>query len=115
VFRKRNARILDLLERFGGEDLGGLRRTETIWPSVLPSDTESAVRNAVQLVAGGIHSRRTAVAALGGDDPEGELGRVIEEMQRLAAASGELRATSLWRRPLEARSSELEVGGDDAA
>jgi hypothetical protein len=94
VFRERNARILDLLERFGGHDLGGLRRTETIWPSVLPSDTDSAVRNAVQLVAGGIHSRRTAVAALGGDDPEGELARVIEEMERLGAVSGELRASS---------------------
>jgi Phage portal protein, SPP1 Gp6-like len=85
VFRERNARLLDLLERFGGQDLGGLRRTDTIWPSVLPSDLDSAVRNAAQLVAGGIHSRRTAVATLGGDDPEGELARVLEEMERLAA------------------------------
>jgi hypothetical protein len=87
VFRQRNARILDLLERFGGQDLGGLRRTVTIWPSVLPSDTDSAVRNAAQLVANGIQSRRTAVAALGSDDPEGELTRVIEEMTKLSAVS----------------------------
>jgi hypothetical protein len=80
VFRERNARILDLLERFGGQDIGGLRRTTTIWPNVLPSDTDSAVRNAAQLVASGIQSRRTSVAALGGDDPEGELARVLEEM-----------------------------------
>lgn len=80
AFRQRNRRLLDLLERFGGYDLGGLRRTETIWPSVLPSDTDSAVRNQARLVAAGIHSRRTAVAALGGDDPEGELARVIEEL-----------------------------------
>jgi hypothetical protein len=85
VFRQRNARLLDLLERFGGQDLGGLRRTTTIWPSVLPSDTDSAVRNAAQLVANGIQSRRTAVAGLGSDDPEGELTRVLEEAQRLAA------------------------------
>lgn len=84
VFRQRNARLLDLLERFGGQDLGGLRRTTTIWPSVLPSDTDSAVRNAAQLVANGIQSRRTAVASLGGDDPEGELARVLDEAQRLA-------------------------------
>ena len=62
VFRERNARLLDLLERFGGEEIGGLRRTVTVWPSVLPSDTDSAVRNAAQLVTNGIQSRRTAVA-----------------------------------------------------
>ena len=33
VFRQRNTRLLDLLERFGGEEFGGLRRTTTIWPS----------------------------------------------------------------------------------
>lgn len=87
VFRQRNIRILDLLERFGGHDLGGLRRTTTIWPSVLPSDTDSAVRNAAQLVANGIQSRRTAVASLGNDDPDGELTRVLEEMERVAAVS----------------------------
>jgi hypothetical protein len=85
AFRQRNARMLDLLERFGSRELGGLRRTTAIWPSVLPSDTDSAVRNAAQLVAGGIQSRRTAVAALGGDDPEGELARVIEELTKLSA------------------------------
>src|SRR5215217_5902441 len=84
-YARRNALLLDLLERFGGHDLGGLRRTTTIWPSVLPSDTDSAVRNAAQLVASGIQSRRTAVASLGNDDPDGELTRVLEEAQRLAA------------------------------
>jgi hypothetical protein len=87
VFRERNARILDLLERFGGEDLGGLRRSVTIWPSVLPSDTDSAVQNAARLVASGIQSRRTAAAALGGNDPDGELARVLDEMTRFAAIS----------------------------
>jgi hypothetical protein len=84
VFRERNARLLDLLERFGGLDLGGLRRSTVIWPSVLPSDTDSAVRNAAQLVANGIQSRRTATAALGGNDPDGELCRVLDEMTRFA-------------------------------
>ncbi|HEU0164053.1 MAG TPA: phage portal protein, partial [Thermomicrobiales bacterium] len=46
-FAERNFRLLDLLERFGGHDLGGLRQTTTLWPPVLPSDTDSAVRNAV--------------------------------------------------------------------
>jgi hypothetical protein len=82
--RARNARLLDLLERFGGHELGGLRETVTNWPSVLPSDTDAAVRNAVQLVESGIQSRRTAFAALGGLDPAAELERVIEERWKLA-------------------------------
>ena len=83
--RARNARLLDLLERFGGHELGGLRETVTNWPSVLPSDTDAAVRNAVQLVESGIQSRRTAFAALGGLDPAAELERVVEEGRLLAA------------------------------
>src|SRR5829696_9941118 len=75
LYRARNQRLLDLLERFGGLDLGGLRRTETVWPSVLPSDQEAAVRNAVSLVQSGIQSKRTAIASLGGTDPEAEIGR----------------------------------------
>ena len=77
--RERNLRLLDLLERFGGEPLGGVRRMEAVWPSVLPSDLDGAVRNAATLVREGIHSRRTAIAALGGDDPDGELARLLEE------------------------------------
>jgi hypothetical protein len=80
--RERNRRVLDLLERFGGLELVGLRETETIWPSVLPSDIDGSVRNAVHLVTSGIQSRRTAFASLGGTDPEAELVRVIEEHRR---------------------------------
>ena len=87
-YRARNARLLDLLERFGGARLGGLRRTVTVWPSPLPSDLDASVGNAARLVAGGIHSRRTAVAALGGTDPEGEWARVLEEARALAELQG---------------------------
>ena len=79
MYAARNARLLDLLERFGGLELGGLRRTETVWPSVLPSDEESAVRNAVSLVQNGIRSRRTAMTMLGETDPEAEYARVESE------------------------------------
>jgi hypothetical protein len=87
-YRQRNALLLEYLERFGGVELGGLRQTETIWPSILPSDIDGAVRNAAQLVAGGIHSRRTAVAALGGADPEGEFARVLAELEALGGDAG---------------------------
>ncbi len=78
-YQERNRRLLDLLERFGGSDLGGLRRTETIWPNVLPSDAELAVRSAVALVESGIQSRRTALAGLGATDPDAELARIAQD------------------------------------
>jgi len=82
-FSHRNALLLDLLERFGHEDVGGLRQTTTIWAPVLPSDTDSAIRNAVSLVNGGIRSRRTAIATLGSNDPDAELARIAEETRTL--------------------------------
>jgi len=82
VFARRNAMLLDLLERFGGHDLHGLRRTVTIWPAVLPSDTDASVRNAVALVGSNIQSRRSAIVALGSDDPDTELARMLDEVQR---------------------------------
>jgi hypothetical protein len=84
-YQERNGRLLDLLERFGGEDVGGLRRTVTLWPNVLPSDSELAVRSAVALVESGIQSRRTALATLGSDDPDGELDRIAAESERFTA------------------------------
>lgn len=79
VHRERNRRVLDLLERFGGAEIGGLRETETIWPDVLPSDVDGSVRNAVALVNAGIQSRRTANAVLGRTDPDAEMELVEQE------------------------------------
>lgn len=79
LYQERNSRLLDLLERFGGVDIAGLRRTSTVWPGVLPSDAEGAVRKAVSLVESGIQSRRTAIASLGGIDPDGELAQIRSE------------------------------------
>lgn len=82
VHRERNRRVLDLIERFGGVNLGGLRETETIWPDILPSDVNGSVRNAVALVNAGIRSRRTANAMLGGTDPDAEMQQVRVEDER---------------------------------
>lgn len=84
-YMERNRRLLDLLERYGGEEIGGLRRTVTIWPNVLPSDSELAVRSAVALVESGIQSRRSALVALGSDDPDGELDRIADESDRFGS------------------------------
>ncbi len=83
VYRRRNTLLLDLWERFGGEDLDGARRSDPIWGSVLPSDRETLVRAEARLVAAGIHSRRTAMAALGIEDGEAEWRRVLEERERI--------------------------------
>ena len=79
VYRQRNARLLDLLERFGGLDAGGARRSAAVWSAILPSDREAMVRAEATLVGAGIHSRRTAMATLGAVDTEREWARVLEE------------------------------------
>jgi hypothetical protein len=80
LYRARNARLLDLLERFTGVGIGGLRQSSAIWPPVLPSDIDANARTAALLVGQGIASKRTALATLGFADPELELRRVAEEV-----------------------------------
>lgn len=87
VYRRRNAMVLDLLERFGGADIGGLRRTETIWGEVLPSDREAMARTEARLVAANIHSRRKAMVTLGDGNPEGSWQAMLDELQELAERS----------------------------
>ncbi|CAA9568786.1 MAG: phage portal protein, SPP1 [uncultured Thermomicrobiales bacterium] len=89
AFQARNRRLLDLCERFGGADIAGHRRTETIWPDVLPSDTAASIANQVRLVSAGIRSRRSAIGDLGGSDPDGELDRIADESARFGGLSGE--------------------------
>ena len=81
VYRRRNAMVLELLERFGGHQFGGVRRTEVVWGPILPRDREALVRSEARLVASGIHSRRTAMVALGETGPEEEWARVLEELE----------------------------------
>jgi hypothetical protein len=93
VYRRRNAMLLDLLERFGGLDLGGARQTNVVWGSILPNDRETLVRAESALVASQIHSRRMAMDALGVLDVEREWRRILEEDAALTpgpspAASG---------------------------
>ena len=87
VFARRNALILDLLARFGGVELGDIRRTATLWSPILPGDRDTLVRNEIALVAANLHSRRTALAHLGTEDPEQELALVRDE-QRTTSDEG---------------------------
>lgn len=84
-YQARNFRILDLMERFGGErTIAGARQTRTLWPSILPSDEETAIRNQTQLVRDQISSRRRAAQQLGIDDAEAELQQIIAETKLFA-------------------------------
>jgi hypothetical protein len=87
ALRQRAWRVLDLLERFGGADLGGARGVEVVWGPVLPVDEERAARVQVALVGAGIRSRLTAARELGSLDPAAELAQVARE-QAVATPAG---------------------------
>jgi hypothetical protein len=85
VYRRRNALVLDQIERFGGEDLGGVRKSDPIWGPILPRDREAQVRSETALIAHGVRSRRSAMTAFGTDDPTREWAKVLEEYASLGA------------------------------
>ncbi len=85
VYRKRNAMILALLEQYDGANFDGLRRTETVWGEVLPSDREGLVRSEAQLVAAGIQSHHQAMSQLGDTDPKRTWTEVLDERAALRA------------------------------
>ncbi len=85
LYRRRNAMLLDLMERFGGAPVGGLRRTVPVWPPILPSDREAEARVGVQLVNAQVRSRRSVAADLGEEDPDAEMTRIVDEARTLAA------------------------------
>jgi hypothetical protein len=78
VYERRAALILRLLAQYEGLDIEGLRPAMH-WGPVLPVDRSREVSDERALVAAGIHSRRTAAANLGAEDPEAEWARVLEE------------------------------------
>ncbi len=86
LYRRRNAMLLDLMERFGGAPVGGLRRTVAVWPPILPNDREAEARVGVQLVNAGVRSRRSVAADLGEEDPDAEMARIAAEARRMGAS-----------------------------
>jgi hypothetical protein len=80
VYERRAAMVLRLLNRFAGLEFEGVRPVAK-WAPVLPVDRSRQATDERTLVAAGIHSRRTAAANLGADDPEGEWARVLEERE----------------------------------
>lgn len=92
ALKRRNAQVLRLVELFGGAD-GRVSfrpyRTRIVWPPMLPRDDAVDVQNQVSLVGSGIRSARSAMDALGTEDPEAELAKVVADRKALAAAEPE--------------------------
>ena len=78
AYKRRNELILKVLEQRTGVQYLPVRQ-QIVWGPVLPQDRGRLVRDEQLLVSSGIHSRRTAMEALGIPDPEGEMRRVTEE------------------------------------
>ena len=74
--------ILNLLQRFGGEDFGYVA-SRVVWGPVLPQDTQRQVANEQALVQTGIHSRRHAMENLGVRDPEAEFRSWLSERETI--------------------------------
>jgi len=78
AFRRRNEMILRILGQQTGESFAPYR-TRIVWGPILPQDRSRLVSDEVRLVAGGIHSRRTAAGLLDVADPDGEWQRWLAE------------------------------------
>ena len=78
VYERRAAMALQLMARFGGLDVEGLRPVMQ-WGPILPIDRSRQVADERSLVEAGISSRRSAAARLGADDVEAEWARIQEE------------------------------------
>ena len=89
ALRRRNRMLLRLAEANGALPPGAADayRVKAIWPPMLPKDDAVEVQNNVSLVAAGLRSARSAMDALGTEDPEGELRKVLEDRAALDAPS----------------------------
>jgi hypothetical protein len=108
VYNRRNHLILNLLEKFRGEDFGPVR-LRTVWGPVLPRDTARAVASEQTLIQSGIHSRRRAMDELGVTDPEMEFRRWLEERAQILKMNREFGARG--PRTLRERASEGQAEG----
>jgi hypothetical protein len=96
AYNRRNEMILQLLEKYQGEDFGPAvgSRLHVIWGPVLPKDVERRVSSEQVMVQTGIHSRRTAMNEVGVRDPDFEFKRWLEERESILKMNRELNARS---------------------
>ena len=78
AYNQRNRMILQLLQKYRGDDFGDYR-LRVVWSPVMPRDMAQLVTNEQVMVQGGIHSRHTAMYEVGVKDPDTEFNRWLEE------------------------------------
>jgi len=78
AYNQRNRMILNLLEKYRGDDFGDFH-LRVVWSPVMPRDMTQMVANEQVMVQGGIHSRHTAMYEVGVKDPDTEFTRWLEE------------------------------------
>ena len=86
ALRRRSALVLDLARQFGSGSIES-HRIRVLWPPMLPADDASEVQNQVRLVGAGLRSHRSAMDALGTENPEEELARVQADRAALGETS----------------------------
>jgi hypothetical protein len=89
AYNQRNRMILQLLEKYCGEDFGDYR-LRVVWSPVMPRDMAQLVANEQVLVQGGIHSRHTAMYEVGVKDPDTEFARWLEERDAILKMNRDL-------------------------
>jgi len=89
AIRRRNRLILNLLEKYTGQDFGDCR-LGIVWSPVLPRDLARTVSNEQTLVQNGIHSRRRAMSEIGVEDPKTEFADWLEEREAILKMNNEL-------------------------
>ena len=105
ALRRRSALVLALARQFGVTGVAAsspagaatradgasssldAHRIRVLWPPMLPKDDVADVQNQVRLVAAGLRSHRTAMDALGTENPEEELLRIHADRVSLNAAA----------------------------
>jgi len=94
TYARRCQMILKLHKQFAGKDLTGVA-TRIVWGEMLPQDRARLAQNEQALVQSGVHSRRTAMYALGIGDPEAEFEKWLEERKRILEMNQQFRARSI--------------------
>ena len=89
AYNQRNRMILNLMEKYHGDDFGDYN-LKVVWSPVLPRDMTQMVANEQVLVQGGIHSRHTAMYEVGVKDPETEFARWLEERDAILKMNRDL-------------------------
>ena len=93
VYNRRNRLILNLVEKYQGENFSD-NRLRVIWSPMLPQDIAGLVSNEQTMVQSGIHSRRGAMEEVGIKDPEREFKRWLEEREIILKMNKEINSRS---------------------